>query len=156
MRLPASRVIAGLRKRGKTIALAESCTGGWISKLLTDISGASAVFRGGCVVYSDRSKKDILGIKGLTLVREGSVSKKAAAEMAEGIRKCFRSDVGLSVTGIAGPGGGSPKKPVGTVYMGFSRQGKTKVWRFFFKGGRGQVRKQAAMKALQILKEFSA
>ena len=113
-------VIETLRKNGKTLATAESCTGGLIAKRLTDLAGCSDVFVGGCVTYSNESKERLLGVKHETLERFGAVSEQTAAEMARGARERLGADIAVSATGIAGPGGGSEEKPVGTVYVGIS------------------------------------
>ncbi|MBQ9151087.1 MAG: competence/damage-inducible protein A [Clostridia bacterium] len=113
-------VIDALRLAGKTLATAESCTGGLIAKRITDLAGCSDVFLGGCVTYSNEAKERLLGVSHETLERFGAVSEQTAAEMAKGARERLGADVAVSATGIAGPGGGSAEKPVGTVYVGFS------------------------------------
>ncbi len=119
-------VVETLRKEGKTLATAESCTGGLIAKRLTDLAGCSDVFVGGCVTYSNESKERLLGVCHETLERFGAVSEQTAAEMARGARERLGADVAVSATGIAGPGGGSEEKPVGTVFVGIStRNGET-------------------------------
>ncbi len=109
-----------LKRNSLTLAAAESCTGGLISKRLTDVSGASEVFLGGCVTYANEAKIKLLGVSPETLSTYGAVSEETAREMARGVREALGSDIGVSVTGIAGPSGGSPEKPVGTVYIGVS------------------------------------
>ncbi len=111
-----------LRESGLTVAFAESCTGGLISKRITDISGASDVFVGSCVTYANEAKMKLLGVKDETLARFGAVSEQTAREMAKGVREALSVDIGVSVTGIAGPTGGSPEKPVGTVFLGISTE----------------------------------
>ena len=115
-------VVDFLRERGLSFACAESCTGGLISKRITDISGASEVFLGGCVTYANEAKMRLLGVKEQTLAEFGAVSEQTAAEMARGIRAALGADIGVSVTGIAGPTGGSAEKPVGTVFVGISTE----------------------------------
>ena len=112
--------IAFLREKGLTVACAESCTGGLISKRITDISGCSDVFIGSCITYANEAKVKLLGVKEETLKKWGAVSEETAREMARGIRNALGTDIGVSVTGIAGPGGGTPEKPVGTVFLGIS------------------------------------
>ena len=116
-----------LLKKGKTMVAAESCTGGLIAKRMTDISGVSSVFLGGCVTYTNEAKMNLLGVKKETLEAYGAVSKETAAEMAEGVRKRLGADIGVSATGIAGPTGGTAETPVGTVFIGVSREGRTEV-----------------------------
>lgn len=120
-------VLIKLRAEGKTLACAESCTGGFIAKRLTDIAGASDVFLGSAVTYSNDAKIKMLGVKPETLERWGAVSEATAIEMAEGIRKALSADVGISTTGIAGPGGGSAEKPVGTVWIAISTENGTRA-----------------------------
>ena len=113
-------VVLALRSAGKTLATAESCTGGLISKRITDVSGSSEVFLGGCVTYANEAKMALLGVRAETLEAYGAVSEETAREMARGTRERLGADIGVSATGIAGPGGGTPEKPVGTVYLGIS------------------------------------
>ena len=113
-------VVEKLRECGMTVAFAESCTGGLISKRITDISGASEVFMGSCVTYANEAKIALLGVKAETLARFGAVSEQTAREMAKGVRAALGVDIGVSVTGVAGPTGGTAQKPVGTVFLGIS------------------------------------
>jgi nicotinamide-nucleotide amidase len=110
-------VLAELRRDGETLSVAESCTGGLVSKRITDISGASDVFLGGAVTYANEAKIKMLGVSEETLRKHGAVSEETAIEMSKGIRRVTGSDFGISTTGIAGPTGGSDEKPVGTVYI---------------------------------------
>lgn len=126
------KVGALLTGAGKTLALAESCTGGWIANELTHIPGASHYFLGGVCVYSNTSKEALLGVPRETLDRFGSVSEETARAMAEGARQRFHSDYAISVTGIAGPGGGTKEKPVGTVFIGLAGPQRTDVKSFYF------------------------
>ena len=112
-----------LLEKGLTISTAESCTGGLIAKCITDVSGASAVFFGGVVSYDNSVKENVLGVQHDTLLSYGAVSSQTACQMARGVSSLMKTDVGISTTGIAGPGGGTPEKPVGTVYIGFSYKG---------------------------------
>ena len=113
-------VVNALAERGLTIATAESCTGGLIAKRITDVAGASAVYMGSCVTYANEAKVKLVGVSEETLKAHGAVSEQTAAEMARGVREALGTDIGISTTGIAGPGGGTPEKPVGTIYVGIS------------------------------------
>jgi nicotinamide-nucleotide amidase len=113
-------LIKALSERGLTVSTAESCTGGLIAKKLTDVSGASAVFMGSCVTYANEAKIKLVGVSEDTLKAHGAVSEQTAIEMARGVREALGTDIGISTTGIAGPGGGSAEKPVGTIYVGIS------------------------------------
>ncbi|MFW6309047.1 MAG: competence/damage-inducible protein A [bacterium] len=126
----------GLTDRGQTIALAESCTGGLIGNRITDIPGSSDYFLGGIIAYSNRIKENILGVKRESLEKYGAVSKQVAREMAVGIRKNYDSDFGLSVTGIAGPGGGTEEKPVGLVYVSVAFPGGINSYQLNLEGNR--------------------
>ena len=109
-----------LNEKGLTVSCAESCTGGLIAKSITDVSGASSVFWGGVVSYDNSVKMGILGVKEATLSNFGAVSYETACEMAVGVKNALKTDIGISTTGIAGPGGGTPNKPVGTVFVGIA------------------------------------
>ena len=111
------------------IATAESCTGGLLAKRITDVAGSSEVFEMGAVTYANRIKEQVLGVSAQTLEKYGAVSPETAREMAEGIRKAAGSDIGIGITGIAGPGGGNAEKPVGLVYIAMSTAEKTVVCR---------------------------
>lgn len=115
-------LVMHLRERGMTLACAESCTGGLIAKRITDIAGCSDVFLGGCVTYANEAKEKLIGVKHETLEAYGAVSEQTAREMAKGVRLTLGADVGIATTGIAGPGGGTPDKPVGTVYIAVSTE----------------------------------
>lgn len=138
-----------LQDRGWMLATAESCTGGWIAKVLTDLAGSSAWFAGGIVSYSNAAKQALLGVSAATLERHGAVSGECALEMVAGALSAFDADIALSVTGIAGPGGGSTEKPVGTVWIGWQRRGEDgEARRFVFEGDRDAVRQQTVAAAL--------
>lgn len=117
---PAVALVELLTEKRRTIATAESCTGGLISKLITDVSGASKVFHCGVCSYSNEIKEGVLGVKHETLEEYGAVSSHTALQMAVGVKKLSGSDIGISTTGIAGPGGGTEQKPVGLVYVGYA------------------------------------
>ncbi len=141
-----------LLKSGKTIATAESCTAGLLSSSLTQTSGSSRYFILGVTTYSNEAKEKLLGIPALIIHKFGAVSKKIALLMAKNVRKLAKSDFGVSITGITGPTGGSLQKPVGTVFIALSSKNKNSCKKFVFKGNRNSVRKQATLKALQLLK----
>lgn len=147
-------VVRLLRNAKKTIALAESCTGGMIASRITDISGASACFLGSIVAYSNQLKTSLLGVAETTLAGHGAVSEETAREMAEGVRRKTGADLGLSVTGIAGPDGGSPEKPVGTVYIALATSSHTLCQRFSFGGSRWQVRKATCQEGLDLVRRL--
>jgi PncC family amidohydrolase len=140
-----------LRERGMKATVAESCTGGLIAKRITDIAGASDYFEMGVTTYSNRAKELILGVPAELLARKGAVSSEVALSMAEGVRKLASADVSLSVTGIAGPGGGTTGKPVGTVFVGLSWAEKSHVRKFLFQGDRTSIREATAEEALKLL-----
>ncbi|MBL8024061.1 MAG: competence/damage-inducible protein A [Elusimicrobia bacterium] len=141
-----------LRKKGLTLAIAESCTGGRLAQLMTSLPGSSDVFWGGVVSYSNVAKRLFCGVKNETLGTHGAVSAQVAREMAEGLRAKARSEYVLSVTGIAGPLGGTPTKPVGRVYIGLAGSGGTRVWEKNFIGDRTFVQQQSALWALDFLR----
>lgn len=143
-----------LKNSEKTIALAESCTGGLIAKRLTDISGSSVYFEGAFVSYSNRWKENLLGVSSQTLIGHGAVSEQTAREMAENVREKAKADIGLSVTGIAGPTGGTQQKPVGLVYMALSGGKTTTAQKFNFRGDREWVRYRASQAALNMIREY--
>lgn len=143
-----------LTSRSLTIAVAESCTGGLIGHIITGTPGSSAYFMGGIISYSNRAKCDLLGVSPVTLEQHGAVSDQTAKEMASGVKERFRSDIGLSVTGIAGPDGGSIEKPVGTVFMGFSFDEKVWAIKYLFRGSREEIKEQTAETALENIKRY--
>jgi len=140
-----------LKKRGLTLSLAESCTGGLIAHRITNISGSSDYFLGGVVAYSNEAKEKILGVPHEILVRYGAVSEETAQAMAEGARRLFASDLALAVTGIAGPTGGTLEKPVGLVYIALSAEDDERCQRFVWEGDRLQNKAQSAEAALKLL-----
>lgn len=118
-------VVQEMTARGLTLATAESCTGGLMGKRITDVPGASACYLGGVVSYQNEVKENLLGVRHETLISKGAVSEDTACQMAEGVRKALGADIGISTTGVAGPGGGTPEKPVGLIYVGISTKDKT-------------------------------
>jgi len=141
-----------LLEKNLTISTAESCTGGLVSATLINYPGVSSVFMEGCVTYSNEAKINRLGVKKETLDKFGAVSEETAREMAQGIAENFKTNIGLSTTGIAGPGGGSKEKPVGLVYIGIYINGKTIVKKFIFEGNRQEIRLKATNSILNELK----
>jgi nicotinamide-nucleotide amidase len=141
-----------LREAGLTLAVAESCTGGLIGHRVTEVPGSSDYFRGGVVSYSNEAKADLLRVPAEVLAQKGAVSPETAREMARGVRETFLADVGLAVTGIAGPSGGSPKKPVGTVYIGLATADGEDVWHYHFHGSRTEIKTLTAETALDRLR----
>ena len=143
-----------LKSAGLKLATAESCTGGWIGKALTDIAGSSEWFERGFVTYSDEAKASMLGVRQGTLAQHGAVSEPTVREMAEGAAHWSRAQVAVAVSGIAGPDGGSGEKPVGTVWIGWRwADGRVTAQHFLFKGDRDSVRFQAVLAALEGLVE---
>jgi nicotinamide-nucleotide amidase len=141
-----------LRDRGLTLAVAESCTGGLIGHRVTNVSGSSDYFLGGIISYSNEAKLDLLKVSPEILAAVGAVSAETALAMARGVREVFHADIGLAVTGIAGPTGGSPEKPVGTVYFGLAAPSEEDVWHYLFRGGREEIKTLAAQTALDRLR----
>lgn len=146
-------VVKLLKAKGYTLATAESCTGGLLSGRLINVAGISEVFKEGFVTYANEAKMRSLGVKAETLTQFGAVSKETAREMSEGVCLVTGADVGISVTGIAGPDGGTKEKPVGLVYIGCTVKGKTRVEEFFFTGNRKKNRDYAVVRALTLLRE---
>jgi nicotinamide-nucleotide amidase len=144
-----------LRSKGKVVATAESCTGGWIAQCITEIPGSSAWFDRGFVTYSNSAKIQMLGVKSATLETYGAVSAEAVDEMVMGTLAGSNADVAIAVTGIAGPEGGTDEKPVGTVFIAWAdRDGSIKVEKYLFLGNRHQIRAQTVQSAIQGLSEF--
>jgi nicotinamide-nucleotide amidase len=143
------RVADLLSARGAMLTTAESCTGGWIAKACTDVAGSSEWFDSGYAAYSYRAKEDLLGVSRRDLEHYGAVSDEIAAQMAEGARRRTGADIAISATGIAGPGGGMPGKPVGLVHFGWSVAGQeVRFGSRVFEGDREAVRRQTVMHAL--------
>jgi nicotinamide-nucleotide amidase len=143
-----------LRDRRLTLAVAESCTGGLIGHRLTNVAGSSDYFLGGVVSYSNEAKQDILRVPAEVLAQTGAVSPETARDMARGVRTTFHAAVGLAVTGIAGPSGGSPDKPVGTVYIGLATPQGEDVWHYQFRGSRTEIKTLTAETALDRLRRM--
>lgn len=145
-------VIELLKKNGATLATAESCTGGWVGQRLTSVPGSSEAYVGGVVSYSNELKQALLGVRAETLERHGAVSAECAEEMALGAKSATGADYAVSVTGVAGPGGGTENKPVGLVYIGVSTPSGLESHRFEFPGKRDTVRLRSVVMALSLLR----
>ena len=153
--LLAEEVVEKLKKSNKTLAVAESCTGGWLSKILTEISGVSQIYQGGVCSYSNNVKMKVLGVREETLKEFGAVSSQTAEEMANGVRNALESDIGIGITGIAGPLSDNTKKPVGLIYVSIADGETTKVVELrntFSDNVRLQNRLSAVETALKLLK----
>ncbi len=147
----ASQLVALLAARGSSCATAESCTGGGVAAAITAVPGASAVFKGGVVAYANAVKVGVLGVSEATLAHHGAVSEECAAEMAAGARKLLQTDFALSVTGIAGPDGGTAEKPVGLVCFALASKQGVRTEKAIFKGEREGIRREAVKHALGML-----
>ncbi|WP_277258348.1 competence/damage-inducible protein A [Merdimonas faecis] len=146
-------VVELLKEKGKTVTTAESCTGGLVAGRLLNVPGASSVYMEGYITYSNEAKEKLLGVSHSTLEQYGAVSKETACEMAEGAAKAAGADLAISVTGIAGPDGGTKEKPVGLVYVGCYADGEARAYEFHFTGNRAKNRESTVAKALTILRE---
>ena len=146
-------VVQEMTARGLTLATAESCTGGLMGKRITDVPGASACYLGGVVSYQNEVKENLLGVRHETLSTKGAVSEDTACQMAEGVRKALGADIGISTTGVAGPGGGTPEKPVGLIYVGISTKDKTWVVRILRpRQSRESLRRLASSTAFDLVR----
>lgn len=148
------KTVASLMKKNhKTLSVAESCTGGLLAAKLTSVPGSSNFFKQGLIVYSNESKITLLGIPKSIIKREGAVSRTVARIMAEHVRRKAHTDYGISITGIAGPGGATKKKQVGLVYIGIAAPHLSRVEEFHFKGNRDAIRTRSVMHALNLLRK---
>ncbi len=145
-----------LRNRGLTLAIAESCTGGLVAHVVTNVPGSSDYFDRGIVSYSNSAKRELLGVRESSLIEHGAVSEEVALEMARGVKENAGTEIGLSTTGIAGPGGGTEEKPVGLVYVGLVIDDEDYVRRLNLDGDRGTNKRLAAENALELLLEAVA
>ncbi len=146
-------LVEKLIAKGLKISTAESCTGGMIAAKITAVPGASECFDAGVVTYSNEQKHKLIGVRTETLEKYGAVSQETALEMCKGVKKLTSADIGISVTGIAGPGGGTPEKPVGTVWIGVCSNNTHNAMKFLFEGNRDEVRNKTAEKALEMAME---
>lgn len=151
MREEAKELVELLKQKNMKITTAESCTGGMVAAAITDVSGSSEVFEKGFVTYCNEAKHIMLGVKNKTLKEYGAVSKETVREMAKGAAKAADADAAVSLSGIAGPGGGSAEKPVGLVYIGVYVNGHVKSKKFNFEGDREAVRDSAVTAALKLV-----
>lgn len=147
----AEKLVELLKARGLTCATAESCTGGGIGAAITAVAGSSEVFAGGVISYSNEVKHAVLGVSDENLERFGAVSSEVAAEMAVGAKRLMKTDLAVAVTGIAGPGGGSPEKPVGTVWFALAAPDGVRTEKALFTGDRETVRGKTIVHALGML-----
>lgn len=143
-----------LRRRGLRLAAAESCTGGLIGHRITNVPGASTYYMGSVTAYAYESKVRLLGVSWQTLEQYGAVSRETVLEMAVGVRRALAADIGVSVSGIAGPGGGTPEKPVGLTWIGLSAPDYADAWEHHWPGDRLAVKQQSAERALQYVIEY--
>jgi PncC family amidohydrolase len=143
-----------LRRRGLRLAVAESCTGGLIGHRVTNIPGSSTYYMGSVTAYAYEAKVRLLGVRWETLEKYGAVSKETVLEMSRGVRKALAADIGIAVSGIAGPGGGTAEKPVGLTWIGLSAADVDEAWRFIWDGDRLQVKEHSAEQALQLLVDY--
>jgi nicotinamide-nucleotide amidase len=148
-------VIVGdlLQKKSSTLATAESCTGGYIAHLVTCVPGSSKYYKGSIIAYDNEIKENELGVKHETLMKSGAVSEEVVTEMAEGIRKKFNTDYAIATSGIAGPDGGTPEKPVGTTWIAIASPGKTVAYRYLFGEERERNIRKTALQALNLLRK---
>lgn len=151
----AKKIVSALAERNLTISTAESCTGGLIAKTITDVSGASCVFWGGVVSYDNSVKENVLGVEHKTLETVGAVSHDTACQMALGVKRVIKTDIGISTTGIAGPGGGTPEKPVGTVYVAIAYKDTVEGFLLSIDPSlsRDEIRKEATKRLLSMAYE---
>ena len=156
MRALATRVGRRLKAKKRRLVSAESCTGGWVAQAVTSIAGSSAWFERGFVTYSNEAKRELLGVKAATLRKHGAVSEETAREMARGALARSKGNLALAVTGIAGPGGGSPDKPVGTVCFAWIYKNELRSETRRFAGNRDGVRRKSVIRALQGVLETLA
>lgn len=151
MKPPIRAAAAALLRDGLTVSVCESCTAGMLGALLTTLPGSSRFFKGGIIAYADEVKRQQVGVEGKVLARYGAVSRQTATSMAGNIRRKFHTDIGLAVTGIAGPSGATAGKPVGLVYIALSRSDRTITKRYRFYGSRALIRHQACAAAIEML-----
>lgn len=150
------KIVQKLIQKQKTLATAESCTGGLLASKITEISGSSNVFKGGLVTYSNEAKITFAKVPAKIIKKQGAVSEDIAIGLAQGTRKAHQSHFGIGITGIAGPSGGTKTKPVGLVFIAVCNEVETICLKCQFKGARAQIRRQTVTQALKLLLEFLA
>ena len=143
-----------MTRRGLTLAAAESCTGGLVSHHLTNVPGSSVYFLGGVVAYANQTKLELLGVQASTLDSHGAVSEETVLEMASGVRRALHADIGIATSGIAGPGGATPSKPVGLVWIALSAADASTARSAIYPGDRLAVKEQSAQAALQLVLDY--
>jgi nicotinamide-nucleotide amidase len=143
-----------LKRHGFQLAVAESCTGGLVSHRITNVPGSSEYYLGGVTAYAYEAKVRLLGVSWDTLNTHGAVSRATVLEMARGVRNALGADIGMSVSGIAGPGGGTPAKPVGTTWIGLSTAEQEQAWQFLWPGDRLKIKELSAEMTLRLLVEY--
>lgn len=148
------KLVESCAAKGLTLAVAESCTGGWLGKEITTVPGASVVFKGGVICYANEVKQELLGVPELVLHSEGAVSATCAEYMAQGARRLFKCDLAVAITGVAGPGGATEQKPVGLVYICVATPETVLCQSHLFAGDREAVRQQAVASAAAMLLEL--
>jgi len=152
MKTLVNRIIKKLKKKKLTLSIAESCTGGFLSKVITSVSGSSKVFTLGLISYSNKSKIEVLKVPKSIISKYGSVSQQVCLAMLKNINKISKSNISVSITGIAGPSGGSKKKPVGLIYIGIKINNKIEVKKYLFKNmGRLYIQKATVNKSLKLI-----
>lgn len=155
MQKPLEMIVGELLfERRLWLATAESCTGGLVGHLITNVSGSSNYYRGGVVSYANEAKVSLLGVHPQTLEKYGAVSEQTVVQMARGVREAFQADIGIAVSGIAGPTGGTPEKPVGTVWIGLSAANGEFARHFLWSGDRISIKEQSAQAALDLLSRY--
>ena len=142
-----------LKKRSASLATAESCTDGYIAHLITSVPGSSDYYKGGVIAYSNEIKENELGVRKESLARHGAVSEEVVTEMADGVRRKYNAHYAVATSGIAGPGGGTPEKPVGTTWIAIASPGKTIAYRYLFGEGRDRNIRRTALQAMNLLRK---
>jgi len=155
MKILANKIVTKLKKKKLKIAFAESCTGGMLSSIITSIRGSSKIFTMGLVTYSNQAKHTVLKVSKKIIRKNGSVSKECCLSMVKNLSKISKANISLSITGIAGPNGGTKHKPIGLVYIGIKKAKKVEVHKFYFKNrGRLYIQKSTVKKSLSLIEKI--